>query len=83
MPAFLMPKLIEYAIILVMVSGLCTYLVVHYENIGYNRAITEVNTANKRASDAAAQARFNVEDCNNSGGTWDVTSGVCNLQPSP
>lgn len=72
-----MGKIIEYGIILAVVSGLCVYVKVHYEDIGYNKAITAVATGDKEASDAAAKARAKVVECDRMGGNWDVTNGVC------
>lgn len=79
--AFLRPylgKIIEYGLILVAVFGLYLYVKQHYETLGYNKAISEINQTNKRASDAAETARSKVEDCNTTGGDWDVSVGVCN-----
>lgn len=46
-------------------------------NKGYQVAIHAVAAKDKRATDEADKARGTVQDCFNSGGTWDVASASC------
>lgn len=73
-------KIIGYGIVAVVVSGALLYAKIHYEDIGYQKAITEINQANERANQNAQNARSKVDDCFASGRTWDVARGVCVAQ---
>ncbi|MGX9389746.1 hypothetical protein ACWX0K_11030 [Nitrobacteraceae bacterium UC4446_H13] len=49
----------------------------HYTTIGYQRAINEIAAQDRRAIDAADQARMRVRYCRDTGGVWDATEGIC------
>ena len=49
----------------------------HYENIGYEKALSHVESANKGAIDARDKAVLPVKECYDAGRDWDVVRGVC------
>jgi len=53
------------------------WLKVHYEDIGYNKAMSAIAAQDKKAVERSNNARQTVRECFDSGGTWDVSNGVC------
>jgi uncharacterized protein (UPF0333 family) len=77
MLASLYAKLIVGAIITAIVGGGVTYWSIHEYDKGYNAAIEAIAAKDREAVNAVNKAKSKVDDCNNGGGTWDSTVGVC------
>ena len=50
----------------------------HYENIGYQKALSAIAAQDQKVKGKTDAAHKSVQDCFDSGGDWDVTSGLCN-----
>lgn len=70
-------QLLHAAIIATAVTISATYFFTSGYNTGYATAINHIASQNKEASDAVKSAISNVDQCINSGGTWDTVNGVC------
>lgn len=67
----------RYVIIAVVAGGGFLWVKVHYENIGYKKALTAVEAQDQKAKGHADEAHKSVSDCFDSNGTWDIERGVC------
>lgn len=67
----------RYVIIAAVTGGGYLWLKVHYENIGYAKAIHAIAAQDQKALEASSAAKKTVEECFAGGGTWDVANGVC------
>ena len=67
----------RYVLIAIAVAGSWLWIKVHYENIGYAKAIHAIAAQDQKALEASNVARKTVGECFSSGGTWDVSGGVC------
>lgn len=52
-------------------------LKMHYENIGYAKAIHAIALQNEKAVKDSKDAKKEVDACIDSGGDWDISSGSC------
>lgn len=78
--AFLRPYLVRIILISSLIAALgggFLYLKIHYEHVGYNKAIAAVAAKDERALHAVREAIALVDKCYSDGGTWDVVGGVC------
>lgn len=78
--AFLAPyaiRLIAGAVMLSALGGGFLYVKVHYENVGYAKAISKIAAKDEKAVDDVRSAKNKVDDCFNAGHTWDTLRGVC------
>lgn len=78
--AFLAPylmRIILYASITAAIGGGFLYVKIHYEDIGYNKALTAVAAKDQGALDRVKKAKIGVDDCQEFGGTWDTVTGRC------
>lgn len=53
------------------------------KDAGRREVLTEIDTANREAEDAARKARGPVRACYDDGGVWDVTAGECRARRVP
>ncbi len=67
----------RYVLIAVAVSGALLWFKVHYENIGYQKALHAIAAQDQKAVEASNVAKKTVSECFASGGTWNVSDGVC------
>lgn len=78
---FLRPYLLQLAIggaLALAAGGGFVALKVHYQNVGYARAVHDVAVQNQEAVDAVNTARARVRDCNSRDGMrWDQVAGEC------
>lgn len=77
---FLAPYLLRIALfasIMAALGGGFLYVKVHYENIGYSKALTAVAAKDQGALDRVRKSEKGIDDCNSFGGTWDTRSGMC------
>ena len=70
-------QLLHAAIIATAVTISATYFFTSGYNTGYATAINQVAAKNKEATDAVNKVTSSVDECFNSGGTFDDVSGVC------
>lgn len=79
-PAFLLTyksQLLHIAIAATVATLASGYFFTHGYNKGYAVAINQIAAKNKEASDAVKKATSSVDECFNSGGTFDDVGGVC------
>lgn len=77
---FLAPYLIKIAVgagIALAAGGAFVAAKIHYENVGYAKAIAAVAAQDKGALDAVREATGKVDQCYAAGRGWDVVNGVC------
>lgn len=77
---FLRPYLFQIALyggIALAATGGFVAAKIHYENVGYAKAIAAVAAQDKGALDAVRDAKGKVDQCYVSGRSWDVVNGVC------
>ena len=67
----------RYVLIAIAVAGSWLWIKVHYENIGYAKAIHAIAAQDERAINAAQEARKTVKACRDSGHSWSVETGEC------
>lgn len=67
----------RYVVILAVAGAAFLWVKVHYENIGYQKALDAIAAQDKKAKGRADEAHQSVQKCFDSGGTWDITRGVC------
>lgn len=67
----------RYVLIAAAVLASWAYIKVHYENIGYQKAIHAIAAQDQKAVEASNAAKKTVADCFASGGSWNVADGVC------
>lgn len=78
--AFLAPylmRIILYASITAAIGGGFLYVKIHYENIGYSKAIVAIAAKDQGAMERVTKAKKGVDDCETFGGTWDTVTGRC------
>ncbi|OAF05475.1 hypothetical protein AYJ54_00790 [Bradyrhizobium centrolobii] len=70
-------QIIIYGSVAAALGGGFLYLKVHYENVGYAKAISAIAAKDKSALDEVNNAKKMVDECYAAGRSWDVTSGLC------
>ena len=58
-------------------------LVDRIKETGRREVLSQIDTANREAEDAARKARGPVRACYDDGGVWDVTAGECRPRRVP
>jgi uncharacterized protein (UPF0333 family) len=71
-----------YIGIVVVALGSVAYFHHSWYNQGYQAAIADINAANAKANENASKGQTSVDDCFNSGGSWDRNNGLCVAAPS-
>jgi hypothetical protein len=59
------------------IGGGFIFLKVHYENVGWNKAIAAVAAKDERAANAVKDAIKTVDDCYAAGKQWNAVDGLC------
>jgi hypothetical protein len=67
----------RYVLIALAVLGGWAWVKVHYENIGRQKVIHAIAAQDQAAVKEAEHAKGTVQNCFASGGTWDISGGVC------
>ena len=67
----------RYLLIAVVAGGAFVWVKVHYENIGYKKALDAIAAQDLKVKGQADAEHKTVETCFDSGGTWDIDSGMC------
>lgn len=70
-------RITAYALVLAALGGGFLYVKIHYENIGYNKAIAAIAAKDERAIENVKKATQTVDDCFAGGHTWNTLDGVC------
>jgi hypothetical protein len=70
-------RLIMGAALLAGIGGGFLFVKVHYENIGYEKAISKIAAKDEKAVDDVRAAKNKVDECFNSGRNWDAVRGLC------
>lgn len=69
--------LIGGAIIVAVGGGGFLWVKVHYENVGYQKALAAVAAKDAKAVERAKQVQQEVDRCFDDGHTWNVENGAC------
>ena len=67
----------RYVLIAAVVVASWGWVKVHYEKVGYQKALAAIAAQDLKAKGKADEAHKTVSDCFDAGGDWDVARGVC------
>lgn len=67
----------RYVAIAAIVGGGFLWVKVHYENIGYQKALAAIAAQDLKAKGKADESHKTVSDCFDANGNWNVITGVC------
>jgi hypothetical protein len=69
--------ILHVAVVATAITVASTYLSAHYYDFGFKTAMNLVAKQNKEAADAVKKVTTDVDNCFDSGGTFDNVNGVC------
>ncbi|MGZ5988119.1 MAG: hypothetical protein ACXWLZ_03605 [Rhizomicrobium sp.] len=72
------PRLIGYALVVVLVIGGAVAIKYHYINVGRQQTRDEIAAGNKETLADVNAATAKVDACRALGRQWDTVDGVCN-----
>jgi hypothetical protein len=77
MISFLLSPLGKYLFLAALIASSWVGIKIHYENVGYQKAIHAIAAQDGAAKKEADRAKDTVEKCFADGGDWSVADGVC------
>jgi hypothetical protein len=73
-------RVIVYALIVAMISGVLLGIRQHYVNLGWYKHKAAVEKQDNKAIDASKEVEQKTQKCSDDNGFWDVITQGCKLQ---
>ena len=81
--AFFTSKIGMYVLFAVAALGAVWWFIAHEQNIGWRKALTHIETNDKKAGEQADEGAIDVDRCYDAGGVWISSTGKCKFGKRP